>query len=1155
MGKRLQASLRIILISCLIPVLAVPVIHAQQINRESHEPVLTPLQAPTIPSVEELKTRRNRASDNVNLPEDVEVDLIKFFDQAIAFSEAAAKIEREKQDIIQLVTNAPARLDEIQKILDQPLTSPEKSILSESKSLSSAELDRRRAKEEADLANAVNSLRTWEEALAARKNIVQTLPQQSADARKRLSDVQMKMQDSAPPDEPLEVTEARRLAVAAEEAMIRAEISFIDQKLAGFETLLSLLAAESDRSARDVSRRKASVNAWQAAAQDRLKQEATRIKEQAERAKEASPQLLPAVKKQFDINIALSTTLEQLAQEEAELVRQQEKLSALLKELDEEFALARERVELSTLGGAVGLALREQRQALPTIDDYRRGSVERQKRMSDIRQAQIDHRQLRRDLADPGAAVDQIMSTMNFASVDALTQQRSQLRELLTTRRELLGKLEDQYRRSFKILSNIEFAEQQLVAKAKEFAEFLDGKLMWIRSSESFSLRNFSKMMAALRWMINPDHWLQLAMNGRRAIAQHTALWILAGLIGVTLLVLRRRMKRSLSDLAARVRKPQQDGFALTLRAIGLTMLLAAGWPMLMAFIALDMLALPRLFAFGRIFSLGLLTVSKLLAVWFFVYYMCCKDGLAEAHFMWSRGVRLTLRRNLVWFMPLAAVTSFFISGIGESTQVEFSDALGRVSLTVNGIGVSLFVAVTLRFSGDIISSVTRSRPDGWLVRLRYAWYPAVVGVPLLLVVLAEIGYFYSALEVYDKIRSSVQLAISLILFRSLALRWLTISRRKIAVQRARRIREMKLAEAEAGKSGDRDDIVQRDAIDIEVPEIGLAQIGEQTAALLRTVVILLALSGLWAIWEPVFAAVEVFRHVELWSYTSQIDGVTRTVPISLASLLIAVVVLISTILAFRNLPGLTEMILLRHLPMDFGARYAFSTVMRYAIIAIGAIVCLNTIGFRWSSMQWLIAALGVGVGFGLQEIVANFISGLIVLFERPFRIGDTVTIGDTTGTVSRVRMRATTVVDWDRRELIVPNKEFITGRLVNWSLSDNVIRIVVPVGIAYGSDTARAEELLVAAARENPLVLADPAAFAVFKGFGDNSLNFEVRVYINGINDWIPMLHRLNRTIDQRFREAGITISFPQRDVHLDTSQPLEVRVVSGELTPEVPD
>jgi potassium efflux system protein len=168
------------------------------------------------------------------------------------------------------------------------------------------------------------------------------------------------------------------------------------------------------------------------------------------------------------------------------------------------------------------------------------------------------------------------------------------------------------------------------------------------------------------------------------------------------------------------------------------------------------------------------------------------------------------------------------------------------------------------------------------------------------------------------------------------------------------------------------------------------------------------------------------------------------------------------------------------------------------------------------------------------------------VLFERPFRIGDTVTIADITGTVTRIQIRATTIMDWDRKELIVPNKEFITGRLINWSLTDKVIRLKFPIGIAYGSDTELAEKLLLKAATDNPLVLSNPEPQAVFLGFGDNSLNFEMRVFINGIGDWIPVVHNLNRTVDREFRKAGISISFPQRDVHLDQVGPLEVRVVS---------
>jgi len=189
-----------------------------------------------------------------------------------------------------------------------------------------------------------------------------------------------------------------------------------------------------------------------------------------------------------------------------------------------------------------------------------------------------------------------------------------------------------------------------------------------------------------------------------------------------------------------------------------------------------------------------------------------------------------------------------------------------------------------------------------------------------------------------------------------------------------------------------------------------------------------------------------------------------------------------------------------------------------------------------------------------LQEIVANFVSGLIVLFERPYRVGDVVTVGETIGTVTRIRIRATTILDWDRRELIVPNKKFITDNLINWSLSDPITRLVVRVGIVYGSDTALAEKLLMKVARENSLVLDQPEPSALFLGFGDSSLNFELRVFIREVQSRFHVMHQLHKEIDREFRKAHIVIAFPQRDVHMDSSRPLEVRVVSDDTALKEP-
>jgi potassium efflux system protein len=188
----------------------------------------------------------------------------------------------------------------------------------------------------------------------------------------------------------------------------------------------------------------------------------------------------------------------------------------------------------------------------------------------------------------------------------------------------------------------------------------------------------------------------------------------------------------------------------------------------------------------------------------------------------------------------------------------------------------------------------------------------------------------------------------------------------------------------------------------------------------------------------------------------------------------------------------------------------------------------------QWSKLQWLVAALGVGLGFGLQEIVANFVSGIILLFERPIRVGDTVTIDGITGTVSRIRIRATTLVDWDRKEQIIPNKTFVTEDLTNWTLSDSITRVILPVGVAYGSDVDQVQELLTEGAHNNERIVDDPAPAVFCIGLGESRIDFELRVFVRDPLDIMSLIHEINAAITHTLHEAGIEIAYPQRDIHV---------------------
>ncbi|MGS0729752.1 mechanosensitive ion channel domain-containing protein, partial [Shewanella sp. 0m-11] len=206
---------------------------------------------------------------------------------------------------------------------------------------------------------------------------------------------------------------------------------------------------------------------------------------------------------------------------------------------------------------------------------------------------------------------------------------------------------------------------------------------------------------------------------------------------------------------------------------------------------------------------------------------------------------------------------------------------------------------------------------------------------------------------------------------------------------------------------------------------------------------------------------------VTLWSSNTTINGIEQQIPITLKSLLLSLIIVGFSMMIATNLPGLIELTILQRLDLSQGTGFALTTVSRYLVILFGVLSGFSTLGMEWSKLQWLVAALSVGLGFGLQEIFANFISGLIILFEKPVRIGDTVTIRDLTGTVSKIQIRATTIVDWDRKEIIVPNKAFITEQLINWSLSDPITRVIVYVSVARDSDPARVEAALYQAVQE----------------------------------------------------------------------------------------
>ena len=1093
-------------------------------------------------SLDYLKKIRKTVKNAGDLTEDIKKGILSYLDRAIIFRETEARLRKQAEDLTQRVNAAPERIRAIEAELDRPLPPPE-DVLAVAAKMLPDQLEPHLKNLEAQLSDAANDLEKRSEQLNDLEDQPAELQQEIANAKQRLLDIEEEREADPEPDDQHLLTKARQIALVLEQSKIEAEINTLEDRLTNFETLTALLSAERDLAGRAVVRLEDLVKSWQDEVQRIRELEAKEERMDAEQAKKIAVDLPPVIQKQFDASIELGKMLEKITVDEATVVDRLKLKKAQLKQIEEEFALAQEQIKYPMHTETVGLALREQRRDLPRIETFRRDSERRKVQMGEIRSIQLELDRQRRDLADLEQAMDRILQQETLPPDTDIAVLKTELRRLLIDRRELLKKLLAGCQRLFKNLQGLEFIEQQIAAKAKEEALFLDEHLLWIRSSKSIGLQDLRHLFQSLQWLLSPLNWWQVIQDLQRSILRNPLMWILALLISLASIGLWRRAHQDLSRVAQGVYSVKTDAFVLTLRALAVTGRVALGWPLLMLFAGWQLVIMPQLQDFSQAVGKGLILAAQALVGGLFMYEFCWKEGVAKVHFKWSESVRRALRRSLQWFIPLLVTMDFIIIAVQAKNDPVYTDSLGRLALIALMAGFSLWFAYMLRFSGAIFLMLKRHRSEGWMVRLRLIWYTLAVGVPLVLAFLAGMGYYYSAFSLYERLGETIALLLGLIFVKDLVLRWFSITQRRLTFEE---IMRDKAAQAEKLEKEASSGAVEAEAVTIEEPEINFDQIYEKNRALLRTLMFFSALIGLLLIWEDVLPALNFLENIQLWSYSSVIEGVRTMVPITLSDLMIAVIVAIVTMVAAKNLPGLLEIILLNRFPMDAGSRHAVSMIFNYTITAIGVIVAFSMIGIQWSSIQWLIAALGVGVGFGLQEIVANFICGIIVLFERPFRIGDTVTIGDVSGTVTRIQIRATTVLDWDRKELIVPNKEFITGRLINWSLSDNVVRIKVPIGIAYGSDTLLAEKLLLKAAKADALVLDNPGPRAVFLGFGDNSLNFELRVFINGIDDWIPVLHKLNQTVDREFRKAGITISFPQRDVHLDQNGPLEVRVVS---------
>ena len=307
---------------------------------------------------------------------------------------------------------------------------------------------------------------------------------------------------------------------------------------------------------------------------------------------------------------------------------------------------------------------------------------------------------------------------------------------------------------------------------------------------------------------------------------------------------------------------------------------------------------------------------------------------------------------------------------------------------------------------------------------------------------------------------------------------------------------------------------------------------------LVNVLLIATAAFFLYLQWNDLASVLRYLDTVHLWSNSELINGKLEVTDyLSLSDILLAIAILIFTSILNKNLPSILEKLFqIRKTKETNSTSYTAKVISSYVITGLGIVAAAAAIGIHWENLQWLVAALSVGLGFGLQEIFANFVSGLILLFERQLRVGDIITLNGLSGTVSKIRIRATTVISFENKEVMIPNREFITSALTNWSLTDSVTKMEFVVGVAYDADVEKAKNLLKQIVYKCKYISKDKACLIYVKELAASSVNIAADIYVGNIGDRKLTIDYLSRETLSAFAQNGIEIPFNQLDVNVKT-------------------
>ena len=1111
-------------------------------------------------SLAQVRQLRAETEGDRALADDLRTQILELYDVAISSLEKAANnratatdFERDRAGIDRRVANLRSDLEEPERRPQLPL--PANPTVAQGEDA----MARERARLTANRSALRNQQRLAEDRTKARNEISQRLGELDLELELFNDELRQRAEYAAR----TELKAAARLNTLARREAALSEIEMLRARLVLLSDRSALIPLETDLAQRRVSFSQELVDMLEEATHElrveRAREELGRIREQSRQLSEELPKLAPIAAETVELAETLWASDGIVAGSER-TVKALDTTRHHQAQLNRIAELTSRKFEAYGSRGSVTRWWPDIPEDFPEpgyVTDIIQGLEEE---IPEVDHRLIIYEQQRSRALDLARKTMLDLQTEFGEELDPELVQR--VRDLLGVRQDLLDELIQRGGRYSNQLVEYHTTARRFLAQVQGVERFLYTHILWSRSVPKPTIPRLRDMGGAMGWLTSTKHLESLSVVGIGIRGKG----IFAALLLALIVLLRQPMRRRLNEIAERISDPERDSLKFTMEALALTALLAAPLPMTFYFAGtlIDRMAGSTYWHSSATAFFELVMVATLLES---VRQIFAPNGLAEAHFSWPTHATRPLYRGLLLTeaigLPLLYIALHLaFAGIrldSPDTLQLYNNSLGRVAFIAALLLIGLSLLTILRPAKKTEPSDQEMRVP-WPRRFSgYAFptaflgaYPIIIFATIVPAVLAALGFYVTGMLLAYQMLRTLLLALVVMVGGGLVHRWRIVNRNRSLLESPEDVdEEMREREFEAAET--------------------------QVRQLHRFAVIAALAVGLFSIWSDALPMLQLLKRVQVLPRVQMLEPVedaaatlgatsdvaeapakeaadssavaeslgppiprtgstasaqtTEATPLTLWNLLEAILAGLVTLVLVRNLPGIIEILLKRRTTLDGGARFAFSTLVRYSITIIGTIAVFGLLGITWGKVQWLAAALTFGLGLGLQEIVANFVSGLILLIERPVRVGDVVTIGTLMGKVSRIQIRATTISLWDRSEMIVPNKEFITTKLVNWTLSDSKRRIEIPLRIAYGADLELVKKILVDAAEQHPSVLDDPAPQVLLLTFGDDAINFELRFVVD-FGQGLATKDQVQMAISQAFREQGIEFALPKSEV-----------------------